>query len=165
MPPEVLEPPPRPELPESEGRARGPKLKTIHDLVSFQKKIGINPKASELGYYEKPFRECEGNEKVGCPYRFFHLAQIRMQCRSTSGTVRNAVTAMELENLDYTRVKWKLGTQRGVTKTNANGQLRIRAIGGRSLLSQNIQLIANGNALSVALSSAKRLVLPNHWCR
>ena len=161
LPDEVLSPPPRMDI----GRAKNrPTLTRITDLKAFQKELNFSPGNSELGYFEKKFKRCDSGPPEKCPYRYFGYVRVRLQCRPTSGTVESAVTRASLGNLKRAKVKWRLGKQRGRTKTSRDGFLVIRNISHRSLLKRNIQLISKGNALSVALKSANRLVLPCYWC-
>ncbi len=134
-------------------------------LESLKFQIGLGRSVEELGYSEKAFDSCQTDPTplVNCGRKTFQLIHFRLQCRDSVGTV-DSVSQVELIPVVSNRINWRVGSESGVARTDAEGYGQIQFVSNKSSKKQRMSLKIAGNSLGVTAEDVSRIIVPRDWC-
>ena len=110
------------------------------NLDQVQDALKMHYATENLGFRQKRFNPCGVDRRqTNCKKKYFSVVNIRIQCRSSMGTVEH-VSNYELKPLAYKSISWKLGLYRGELQTDSGGFAQIRVITPGSSYNQNLRI-------------------------
>jgi hypothetical protein len=138
------------------------------DVLGLQRSLSMERDAEDLGFQEKGFDTCQAgygfSASQNCRRKSFVVLHFKLECRDSEGTVSNA--DYQLTPVVSDNVKWNFGGRaEGITLTDTAGIGQIRYIAPSPVANQKLRLTVNGKFLILTASEAKRMVVPDSWCR
>ena len=134
------------------------------DISSLVQELGLDQPLHEIGFREKSFNSCDiksnRSEKPLCQRLYLGRVNFQVMCRDSTGTVEK----VNLEPLDEGNLRWKRGTYKGYTRTNADGYGSIEFISTRSSMNQALYLYLGRKVARKSLKDMWKLILPKNWC-
>jgi hypothetical protein len=138
------------------------------DLEGLKKHLGLSRPSSELGFNEKSFDTCLKGfslpQTSDCTQNYFVVINFRLQCRHTTGTISQTVTAEDVEPIANAQVKWSLRNLSGKAPTDQNGYGQLEVISPISQRAQRLRLAVGTEFLYIRAGDISRVVTPGTWC-
>ncbi len=135
------------------------------DMDRLQRELRFRKTALNRGFEEKTFNPCltqaVSNKPQMCDLWYMGVIHFQVSCRDTQGTVEYVAS---LEPIKSAQLRWKMGMQRGISKTDSQGRGFIRYISRVSMKYSRIRIYKGQKFLAMRAHALKRLVVPPDWC-
>lgn len=138
------------------------------DYASIQRLLGLDHDVRKLGYSEKKFNTCEvgfGYSKTdNCRQQVFLVANFRVLCRDSEGTVSTILTEDDLRPVSREDIHWFLKNADGLVRTDGDGYGQIILASTISQKNQRLRLSNGKDFLLLRANDVRQLIVPKNWC-
>ena len=138
------------------------------DYKSIQRLLELDVDYKKLGYFEKNFNTCQigyGYSKLDhCRTEFFIVANFRVMCRDSEGTISTVLTDDDLRPLAQQDLHWFLKNADGTLRTDGYGYGQIILTSTIPQKNQRLRLSNGKDFLLLRARDVRQLIVPKNWC-
>lgn len=138
-----------------------PSLPAPSEEIPLIEKLGMLRAPEDLGFSETRFEDCNPSYSP-CRTRFFSVIHFQLLCRDSEGTVTEVPRA--LAPLVSEQIRWQLGGQNGLTKTDNKGYGQFSVTSDNSTEGQRLILRIGKQFMGFTASEVSKVVLPKNFC-